>query len=166
MTAAHDSVTLAIAPSTYGFGYVVFERADLVLDWGVKDVRPNRVRDCVLKARTLMHMLHPSVLVVEDVHHVSCRRWPEAKKFIDALVALGKERGLKVVRVPRAELEERFARARAFKKHDVAVVVAKLLPELAQRLPARRRMWESEHYGMAIFEAAALALTHFARGKS
>jgi hypothetical protein len=98
----------------------------------------NKVKDCVLKVGTLMHLLQPSLLVIEDVHHVSCRRWPEARSAIDAVAKLGKARGMKLVRVPRAQVEERFARAKAYKKHDIAVVVARLLPELGQRLPARR----------------------------
>ena len=158
-----NGVTLSIAANTRGFGYVVFEHPDLIMDWGVKDVRKNKLRDSLLKARVLMHMLQPAVLVVEDVHHVSCRRSKRVRVLISKVAELGKRRGLEVVRVSREEMLRTFARAHAHNKDDIAAVVAKLVPELAPRLPPRRRIWESEHYSMAIFEAAALAVTHFAR---
>ncbi len=34
-------------------------------------------------------------------------------------------------------------------------------PALGPWLPPRRRIWESEHLSMAIFEAAALAMVHY-----
>ncbi len=56
MRLKHDSgVTLAIVPSSRGFGYIVFENPDVPMDWGVKDVRLNKKRDSLLKARVLMH---------------------------------------------------------------------------------------------------------------
>jgi hypothetical protein len=45
---------------------------------------------------------------------------------------------------------------------SIAVAIAGQLPALRPWLPPKRRIWESEHYCMAIFEAAALAMTHFA----
>ena len=70
---------------------------------------------------------------------------------------------LTVVRCSRHDILDVFGRLGARSKDDVAAAVARMVPELAPSLPCRRRIWESEHYAMAIFEAAALALTHFAR---
>jgi len=159
----NSGVTLAIAPNTRGFGYVAFEAPDLIMDWGVKDVRKNKLRDSLLKARVLMRMVQASVLVVEDVHHGKCRRSKRVRVLIDKLAALGKERRLEVVRVSREQMLRTFETAHAQNKDDIAAVIAKLVPELAQHLPPRRRIWQSEHYAMAIFEAAALAVTYFGR---
>jgi hypothetical protein len=164
MTLTHDSkVTMAIAPTSHGFGYVVFDTPDLLIDWGVKDVRKNKVPDSVLKARVLMHMLQPEVLVLEDAHHPSSRRSQRVRELIDAIADLAKDQGIAVARWSRGDVLSIFCRLGAQSKDDIAGAVAKVLPELAPRLPRRRRIWESEHYSMAIFEAAALALTHFAR---
>jgi hypothetical protein len=164
MTTTRDiGVTLAIAPSVRGFGYIVFETPEVAMDWGVKDVRKNKLRDSLLKARVLMHMLQPSVLILEDAHHEASRRSKRVTVLIDKLAALAKERGIAVVRYSREDVLACFARKGARTKDDIAAAVTKLVPELAVRLPRRRRIWESEHYSMGIFEAAALALTHFAR---
>lgn len=161
-----NGVTLAIAPTSRGFGYVAFENADLPMDWGVKDVRENKTHDCLLKARVLMHLLRPSVLVVEAAHHESSRRSRRVRALIDKLAELARERGIAVVRCSREDVLTVFGRLGAQSKDDIAAAVARIVPELAPRLPPQRRIWESEHYGMAIFEAAALALTHFAMSKA
>jgi hypothetical protein len=83
--------------------------------------------------------------------------------LIDKIAVLAKERRITVVRCSRDEVLSVFGRMGAKSKDDIAAVVARLVPELGPRLPHRRRIWESEHHSMAIFEAAALALTHFAR---
>lgn len=160
----YDSgVIMAIAPTSRGFGYIVFESPDVPMDWGVKDVRRNKARDCLLKARVLMHILQPSVLVLEDVRHRNSRRSKRVRQLIEAFARFAKERGIAVAWCSRQDVLTAFGRTGARTKHDIALAVTKLVPELAQRLPPRRRIWESEHYSMAIFEAAALALTHFSR---
>lgn len=163
MRSTTTGAMLAIAPSSRGFGYIVFEGERLPMDWGVKEIRKNKLRDSLLKARVLMHITQSSVLVLEDVQHASCRRSPRVRELINELAKLGKQQGLTVVRIARREMLATFERAPARNKDDIAAVVAKLVPVLAPRLPARRRIWESEHYAMAIFEAAALAVTYFAR---
>jgi ribosomal protein L17 len=163
MNATHDSrVTMAIAPTSHGFGYVVFDNPDLLIDWGVKDVRKNKLPDSLLKVRVLMHMLQPEVLVVEDAHHSSSRRSKRVRELVDKIADLAKDKGIVVARCSRQDVLTIFGRVGAQSKDDIAGAVAKVLPELAPRLPRRRRIWESEHYSMAIFEAAALGLTHFA----
>lgn len=161
-----SGVTLAIAPTHSGFGYVVFENSDLIMDWGVKQAHLNNQRDWLLKARMLMHMLQPSVLVIEDVHHKSSRRSERVRALMDKLAELAKSQKIKVVRESRSDMLEAFCRMGAESKDEIAVAVTKLVPELAPRLPPRRRVWESEHHSMAIFEAAALALKYFAGGNS
>jgi hypothetical protein len=48
-------------------------------------------------------------------------------------------------------------------KHEIATAVAAHYPELSPCLPAKRKPWQSEKYGMSVFEAAALGLTYFRR---
>jgi hypothetical protein len=46
-------------------------------------------------------------------------------------------------------------------KAKTARIVAAKFPELRSRLPPERKPWMSEDYRMAIFDAAAFALTLF-----
>jgi hypothetical protein len=63
--------------------------------------------------------------------------------------------------LPRTTVGDTFKEYGAGSKDDIAAIIAATIPELAQELPRRRRIWESEHYTMAIFEAAALAMTYY-----
>jgi hypothetical protein len=155
------SVTLAIAPTSRGFGYVVFEDESVPLDWGVKGARENKSRHCLMKARELMRRVQPSALVLEDTHQADSQRAKRIKLLIDRIGGLAKQKGIAVIECPRRTMLEFFGTAR--NKDDIAETIVKLLPEFDPKLPPRRRMWESEHYNMAIFEAAALALTYFGR---
>ncbi|NJO35722.1 MAG: hypothetical protein HC869_24235 [Rhodospirillales bacterium] len=83
--------------------------------------------------------------------------------LIERVAALAEERGIRVVQYSREDVLRTFGGEQS--KHDVAETVTMAVPALAPRLPARRRVWESEHYSMAIFEAAALAQTYFALGE-
>ncbi|NJO35723.1 MAG: hypothetical protein HC869_24240 [Rhodospirillales bacterium] len=60
MSGAHDMcLVLAIAPTSRGFGYIVFEKGNVPSDWGVKSAREHKSRECVSKARELLQELHP-----------------------------------------------------------------------------------------------------------
>ena len=45
-------------------------------------------------------------------------------------------------------------------KYERAVEIAARFPEIGWKLPLKRKPWESEHYSMSIFTAAALALAY------
>lgn len=167
MTWTHDiPVVLAIAPTSRGFGYIVLEKSNVPLDWGVKGARVQKSRSCLSKAAELMENLRPtpSVLVVEDANHAQSRRAKRIKTLIEKIEELARRRGIAVMRCPRVEVLRVFGGEQS--KDDIAEAVTMAVPALAPRLPPRRRLWESEHHSMAIFEAAALALTYFARSQA
>ena len=51
-------------------------------------------------------------------------------------------------------------------KYQVARAVAKRLPDLAAKLPRKRKIWEKEHYRMRIFDAAAVGVAYLMRRRS
>lgn len=163
MSINNDSgITMAIVPISRGFAYAVFENPDLIMDFGATCVRKNKLRDCLLKAGVLMHMLQPSVLVLEDTQHESSRRRQRVMVLMDKMAELAESKGVTVVRYSRHDMQSVFRRMGVHKKYDIARAVTKLVPELAPRLPPRRGHGDSEHHSMAVFDAAALALTYFA----
>ncbi|MGH9808539.1 MAG: hypothetical protein ACRD9W_15040 [Terriglobia bacterium] len=162
----YDGLVLGITPGARMLGFVVFERAGLILEWGGKEVRESELSALLTRGREVMERFAPSVLVLEDVHHASSKRGKRMTNLVERLGTLAKGRGIAVERVPRAEMVTMFKRMGARNKDDIAAAVARLLPELGARLPPRRRIWDSEHYAMAMFTAAAFVLTHFARGRN
>ena len=51
-------------------------------------------------------------------------------------------------------------RAEKLTKHQRAQAVIERFPVLAQKLPPKRKPWESEDYRMSMFAAAALAVAY------
>lgn len=163
MTAGLEpGMVLAIAPTARGFGFAAFDAERVIMDWGVKEVRGAKQGASLLKARVLLNVLRPDLLVLEQPHDSSSRRSARIRDLIDRLGRFAQDHGIDVRHYARRRVRQVFRGWGAISKDDVAAVVARLLPELGPRLPKRRRIWESEHHAMAIFEAAALALTHFA----
>ena len=52
-----------------------------------------------------------------------------------------------------------FGEDRPIRKDEIASLLAERFPVLHWELPPKRKIWESEHYRMSIFDAAALAVS-------
>lgn len=153
---------LALEPNTRGLGYVAFRLEGKPIDWGVHETRFAKNARCRLKARQLVKRFHPDVVIMENPHVAGARRGERITSLLEQLTKQCRQDGVQVTRISRKTVLRRFSMFGVGSKDDVASAVAAMVPELATRLPKRRRVWESEHYSMAIFEAAALALTYYA----
>jgi hypothetical protein len=157
---------LAVDPTHRGFGYVVFEGPDFLVDWGVRNVRGPKNSCCVQAISHLIEHYTPDVLVLEDGDARDSRRRERVRKLIDELIELAAANGVRVHRVSRTKVGQVFARLGATNKHRVASVIAVRFPELAPRLPPERKPWMSEDRRMAIFDAAAFALASYGKTRS
>lgn len=153
---------LALEPKSRGLGYVMFKNESQAIDWGVHETRIAKNARCRAKAQKLVEEYKPELVVIEKTNDPCARRQSRIVRLIDQIISDIEKAGGTVERVARRKAIERFSGFGVGSKDDIAVAIASMLPELAHRLPKRRKAWESEHYSMAIFEAAALALTHYA----
>lgn len=139
------------------FGFVVFEGSNRLLDWGVKSFRNGVNAVKVPFSQKLEHLLDdfdPDGLVVK----VPLRT--DLSSEVRTVQKLAKARRISVLRVPQGVLRQHFPEQNR-NKHQIATVVANRLPELAAVLPSKRKPWQSEHYRMSVFEAAAAGLVQF-----
>jgi len=150
---------LAIDPTTRGFGFVVLESPTMPVDWGVKVIRYQKETKTLAKVSALIRHYQPTILVLED--HRQSRRCGRVQELLDGIRRVATIAGLKSRSFPISRVKKVFGTFRAKTKHEIAHAVAQQLPELAPRLPRFRKPWMSEDYRMAIFDAAALALTYF-----
>lgn len=164
MTAA-EPVTLALAPTSRGLGFIAFAGETRPLDWGVKEARGDKNARALVHAGALMARFAPAVLVLEDARAQGSRRAPRIRRLIDRIGLRALARGVALARYPKRVVRARFAGFGSGSKDDRAAAVAAMIPELAPRLPKKRRLWDAEHPAMGMFEAAALALTHFAEAR-
>jgi len=153
---------LAIDPSPRGFGFVVMEAPERLLDWGVKEANlENKNAASVKRLELLLALYKPDVLVIEDISDVGSLRRERVQQLLQRIAEFGFEHELKTVRIPRLMVGQVFARSGAMTKYQIAEVICRRLPELAPKLPPQRKLWMAEDARMSIFDATAFALTFF-----
>lgn len=150
---------LAVDPVTRGFGFVVLEGANRLIDWGTRSARKNKEEECLRKFGKLIDEFQPDVVVVENCVAKGSRRCARVRVLIDAMTMLATERKIRVQRYSQEQLRAAFGGAQS--KHAIAALVAERFPELAPILPPPRRFFESETHSMAVFDAATLGVALF-----
>lgn len=150
---------LGIDPTSRGVGFIILESPTTPIDWGVKVVRKDKHVASLSKITELIRHYRPDVIVLED--HKNSRRCPRIKHLLSEVCELAANKGLKGRCFTVSYVKKVFRAFSAQTKHEIAQAVAQQLPELAPQVPRYRKPWMSEAHGMAIFDAAALALTYF-----
>lgn len=160
---AHDELVLAVYPTARGVAYALFSAPMTPLDWEHRRIRlaDKNVRSLETVKR-LCASLHPDILVMEDILDPSCRRSPRVRRLCALIASFADAEGLKLVLYSRTIVRSTFRDAGAITRHEIAQIIGSMIPAFAARLPRVKKPWQSEDHRLAIFEAAALALTHYA----
>jgi Holliday junction resolvasome RuvABC endonuclease subunit len=149
---------LAVSPSIWGFGFVVLEGNDTLVDWDAKGFRKDKDRECVREVEKLILQYEPSVVVFFN-YETNLKRSPRIRKLNNQLIALVTKREVEVVLFSQEQVKQALCYGAEMTKHDIAKTVAERFPdELAFRLPPKRKAWMNQDRRMDIFDAAALAV--------
>lgn len=162
-TTAGDLRLVALDVRPHSFGYIVLEAAS-VLDCGSRSCKRHDANECLsTRFRTILHKYSPSVVLMNSIRMGTRQVAPTSPRneLAKSLLGVSGAYGTTVVTIAPAAVREYFLAHDAHTKYEIATAVARFLPELAWKLPPQRKAWESEHYRMAIFNAAAIALAHF-----
>ena len=150
---------LAIAPSTRGFGFVLLEGLDTLIDWGVKSVKGDKNAQSLSKVEELVAHYRPDVLVLEDTSIKPFRRSARIRRLSQQIIALAATRMVSVALFSRERVRQVFfTDGRGTKRALSEILVQRFPEELGSLLPPKRRAWMSEDSRMDIFDAVALAL--------
>jgi Holliday junction resolvasome RuvABC endonuclease subunit len=152
---------IAIDPTSRGFGFVVFEGPERLIDWAVVETRKDKQEECLRRVAELMGRYRPDMLVLEDSTGRGSRRCPRVQKFINKVQRLAGKESIATRSFSRAKVRQAFSDSGAKTKYEIATVIAKRFPELALRLPPIRKPWMSEDDRMSLFDAASLAFALF-----
>ena len=101
------------------------------------------------------------MIVLEDGTGRGSRRCLRVQELIRGLRSLAEDHKIRSASFSRAKIQKAFAERVAKTKHEIAGTIAQRFPELAARVPPRRKAWMSEVPRMHIFDAMSLALTFF-----
>ena len=152
---------LAIAPSSYGIGFAVFESPTRLIDHGIRFGKRDKNKTCIARVEELIATHDPDILVTEDYAGEGSRRGRRVRSLLRMIARRGEQEGLWSYSYSREQMRDWFARHDAQTKHEIAHAIVKQFPKLSLELPAKRRPWTSESPNMAVFDAVALVMTHY-----
>jgi hypothetical protein len=165
---ANRKRVLALDVRPRSFGYVVFEGADLLLDWGVQSFRNGRnsVRiPLATKIAALLEDFHPAVVVAKEPPSRKKVNRARTRKILELIRHKASLRGIRTCVLKRRAASSFFGGEERVTKHEIATALAERFAELRPLLPPKRKLWESEDYRMSIFDSAALGVAYFDRQK-
>jgi hypothetical protein len=143
MSPANEKRLLAIDPNHRGFGYVILEGPERLIDWGTRQVRGHKNRASLGAAEELISHYRPQILVVEDVGARHCRRCRRVRELVEALDHYGRERGLTVRKIAQTTVKRTFRPPGVRNKNQMARFITAPFPELARYvLPERKTVDE------------------------
>lgn len=152
---------LALDPMTRGFGYVIFEPPFYLAECGFARVKDDKHLGAIAHFEKLLADFGPEIVVLEDAEAPGSRRGDRVRELIETLAALTRERGLALSRIARTAVVACFSSPdKRATKYSIATQLTKDFPELRLKLPKPRKIYESEHEHMSIFDALALAVTY------
>jgi len=150
---------LAIALSSKGFGFVVLEGKETLVDWGVRTVKRDKKAQSLAKVKELITQYQPGTLVLEDASAKGSRRSPRIRTLTRQIVRIGATLKVRVKLFSRDQVMKTFFTNGKGTKHLLAEIMAKRFPEqLGLQIPPKRKPWKSEDSRMDIFDAVALAM--------
>jgi len=163
--AAGDRRCMGVDVRPRGFGFIVLEGIT-VLDCGSRMCRRSEARACLShRFERLLESYRPSAIIMKTQPPRRASVVGSHSRIAASLRRVAKHAGIEVVDINTRAFRSYFAAHNAGTKYEIASAVAHFLPELAWKLPPQRKPWQSEHYRMSIFDAAAVALVHLNQGK-
>jgi hypothetical protein len=151
---------LALDPTTKGFGYAVLDLPLRLVAWGMAHIEGEKRSGAILRFEALLDQFRPDAVVLEDTTAQGSRRYPRVRDLLDALAKVARERGIQVQSVSRLVVIAYFSsKDEPATKHSIAKTLAVAYPELAERVPKKRKTWQSEDERIAVFDALSLAVT-------
>ena len=152
---------LAIDVRPRRFGYVVFESPVRLVDLGSGKYDADAAE--MARIAWLFRLLQPSTVVLREISVGSQRDRAATRKHTKAIQAEADRFSITTKFISDKTIRTVFQGNERHNKHDVASLVAAHFPELKWKLPTKRKPWETEHWRMSVFDAAALGLTYISR---
>ena len=145
---------LALSLDWQGFGFAAFDNRDDLIDFGTRSLRWAVTVPFEEKLRLLLDANQVETLVVVEP------KTAMRKRIMATIAKVAKAETIPLVLVSGTDIHNAFAPVNQ-SKYQIAQAVAGRYPELRFRLPSPRKAYESEKFGITIFEAAAAGLVYY-----
>ncbi len=157
-----QGLVLAVHPTSRGFGWVLFESPLSPIDWGMASAKTGRNARLMARFERLLSRYEPLVLVLEQFEGRPSQRRERVQHLCRAMIHLAHTRGIGASVYSRAAINTCFASIGATTRREIALAVAQHIEVFRRRLPPEQKPWIGEDARHSLFDAAALAITHFA----
>lgn len=160
-----DERIMALDPRARSFGFAVFDGQSRLLDWGVRSFRQgvNAVKiPAGEKIAALLDDFAPDAIVVR---HRKSDGNPKRREMRDTILRAAANRGIPARLLYRGAVKDTFSGMNR-NKYTIAAALAERFPALSPALPIAHKIWMSEEYSLPVFDAAAVGIASFTRGKS
>lgn len=162
MLGGSASRVLAIHATSNGFAYCIFEGARCLIDFGIKHVtKPEKNKHCLSLVEQLIVRYDPHNITIEDVDEHGSKRSMRVRHLYRDLEKMADRSGIVTYAYPWPVVFSVFKNARPKTRHDIAIVVAEILPDIRRRLPPKRKIWLPQDPRQALFDAAAIGITYY-----
>lgn len=152
---------LAIYPTRTGFGWALFDGAVDPADWGVVAIGRHRNKGCLIRIEGLIDRFRPDSLALEAFEGPASRRQDRIRTLCRAIADLANEKSVDANIYSRDDIQARFDEIGAKTRYEIASAIASRFEAFAHNLPPERKIWMPEDPRMGLFNAIAVALTHY-----
>ena len=163
MSGSSNPVVLGLHPTVRGFGWAVFQGPSEPCDWGLAYVRADKNAASLRYLRGLLERHRPEFLVMERVTARGPQRYRRHAQLRLGMASVAEEFGVELVEYGREDIASAILGKPTGTRQEIAEAVASHVSVFSYRLPRARRAWESVDRRLALFAAAALVLTAYAR---
>lgn len=163
---SHQDLVLAIHPTARGFGWVCFESPLSPIDWGIASAKAGRNARLMVRFERLLSRYEPTIAVFEEFEQESARRSDRIRDLCRSMVHVAHIHSVETVVYSRSDVKTCFTTIGATTRYEIAQAIAQQIPAFRRRLPRQRRPWTSEDARQCLFDATAIAITHFAATKT
>jgi hypothetical protein len=155
---ARGVLALDIRPQRLGYALLDGER---LLDWGIATYRAGDARTGATARRRIVELLdyHYPALVVQRNRRNPFAESRKRLASIDRMMRTETAHRSIQFRTLNTEMFKQFYSQHGCEsKAQIAALVATWFPELAWKLPPKRKLWEHEHNNAVIFDAVAVGV--------
>lgn len=152
-------LVLAVQLTSRGFAWMLFENAQTPVDWQLVH---SKDRACIsTRFEMLLERYEPNVVVL-GAFDENTKRSKRIKGVYRELQRETEFRGIDTSIFDRDTVQTYFAQFGAQTRTEISKVIAEKLDDFSHRQPGPRKIGSAEDMRLALFDAAALALTYFA----
>ncbi len=162
------NTALAIFPSKDGFGWIVFDGPLSPVAWDIcaaakmPGTPQEKNARCMKRVESIVAEYHPASIVLEAFEGGATRRSKRIQQLCRSIASLSVMNKTPLRIISREQIKFCFESTKPKTRYAIASTVASYLKEIRHRLPNKRRPWETEDIKMALFNAAALLIVHYA----